>query len=632
MCGIICYCGKKQAIPILISGLKRLEYRGYDSAGFSVVTDDKENKINKNGSKNGSKNGNKNGKQKKNIIVKAKGRVSQLENKYNGMDINTTFGIAHTRWATHGKPSQLNAHPQTDCTGKISVVHNGIIENFMELKEDLQKKGHVFKSETDTEVIAHLVEECFDGDLEEAVLKAVNHLSGTFGIAVLHADIDHQIIIAKRGSPIIIGIGENEFFAASDSNALTPYTNKMIYLSDDEIAVLTATDYHIKNLSNETLNKKIEILDTFEYTVDKRGFEHYMLKEIFEQPSSIENAIRGRIIEGEGVSKLGGLEPVLDRIKNTRQLIIVSCGTSYYAGLLGRYIFEHLTELNIEVELASEFRYRRLKLDENVAVLALSQSGETADTLAAIKEAKRKGALLLGVVNAVGTSISQITDAGVYNHAGPEIGVASTKIYTSQLVILTLIALLIGRYQGVSFIEGSEIINALTRLPDQIREILKNTETIKKIALKYSKYKNFLYIGRLFNYPTALEGALKLKEISYIHAEGYAAGEMKHGPISLIDKNFPTVAIAPDDLTLDKMLSNMQEIKARDGKLLSITNADVPKVKDISNDVIIVPRTLPILQPILNIIPLQLLAYYIAKEKGRDIDKPRNLAKSVTVE
>jgi glucosamine--fructose-6-phosphate aminotransferase (isomerizing) len=614
MCGIICYCGKKKAVPILINGLKRLEYRGYDSAGLAVITDAE-------ATKNG-----------KNLIVKTKGRVSQLEKKQNGLDIEATFGIAHTRWATHGKPSHINAHPQTDCTNKISVVHNGIIENYQELKKELEEKGHIFKSETDTEVIAHLIEEYFDGNLEAAVLKAVERLSGTFGIAIIHADIDHQIIIAKRGSPIIIGIGKNEYFAASDSNALAPYTNKMIYLSDDEIAVLNSHDYHIKNLKNEDLDKKIEILDTLDYEVDKKGFEHYMLKEIFEQPESIQNAFRGRIIESEGVSKLGGLEPVLDRLKNTKKLIIVSCGTSYYAGLLGRYIFEHLTELNVEVELASEFRYRRLKLDEDVAVLALSQSGETADTLAAIKEAKRKGALLLGIVNVVGTSIAQITDAGVYNHAGPEIGVASTKIYTSQLVIQTLMALFIGRYQAISFIEGSEIINAITRLPDQVREILKNADKIKEIAHKYSRYRDFLYIGRLFNYPTAMEGALKLKEISYIHAEGYPAGEMKHGPISLIDRNFPTVAIAPDDLTLDKMISNMQEIKARKGKILSVTNGNVQKVFDVSDDIIIVPRTIPILQPVLNIIPLQLFAYYIAKEKGRDIDKPRNLAKSVTVE
>lgn len=618
MCGIICYCGKKQAIPILLNGLKRLEYRGYDSAGYAVVTEGAAGKS---------------AKSHKTLVVKAKGRVSQVEKKINYTDIDARFGIAHTRWATHGQPSQVNAHPHTDCSGKFSVVHNGIIENYLDLKKELQQRGHLFKTETDSEVIAHLLEEYFTGNLENAVLKTVERLSGTFGLAVIHADVDHKIVIAKRGSPIIIGIGQEEYFAASDANALSPYTNKMISLSDDEIAVLDSESYHISNLKSEELEKEIEIMEHEFKDSEKIGFEHYMLKEIFEQPESIENAFRGRLIESEGVSKLGGLEPVLDRLKkDIRKLIIVSCGTSYYAGLLGRYIFEHLTELNIEVELASEFRYRRLKLDERVAVLALSQSGETADTLAAIKEAKRKGALLLGIVNTVGTAIAQTTDAGVYNHAGPEIGVASTKIYTSQLVILTLMALLIGRYQGISFIEGSEIITALTRLPRQVREILNNAAEVQTIAKQYAKYRDFLYIGRLFNYPTAMEGALKLKEISYIHAEGYPAGEMKHGPISLIDKNFPTVAIAPDDMTLDKMLSNMQEIKARKGRILSVTNPGVKSVIDISDDVFFVPRTIPILQPILNIIPLQLFAYYIAKEKGRDIDKPRNLAKSVTVE
>ena len=608
MCGIISYCGKKQVIPILIEGLKRLEYRGYDSAGFSVVDN------------------------QKNIVVKTKGKIAQLEKKKAGMEINATFGIAHTRWATHGKPSEVNAHPQTDCSNKISVVHNGIIENYMALKSELKEKNHKFKSETDTEVLAHLIEENFDGDLEVAVLKSVERLVGTFGIAVIHSDIDHQVIIAKRGSPITIGIGNKEYFGASDSNAIAPYTNKMIHLSDDEIAVLNSDGYYIKNMKNEILEKKIETLDEEDFKVDKKGYAHYMLKEIFEQPESIENAFRGRLIGSEGVSKLGGLEPVIDRLREIKKLIIVSCGTSYYAGLLGRYIFEALTEINVETELASEFRYRRLKLDEDVAVLALSQSGETADTLAALKEAKRKGALLLGIVNVVGSSIAHLTDAGVYNHAGLEIGVASTKIYTSQLVVLTLMALLIGRYQSVSFIEGNRIMNAITSLPDQVRDILKNADKIKEIALKHSKHRDFLYIGRLYNYPTAMEGALKLKEISYIHAEGYAAGEMKHGPISLIDKNFPTVAIAPLDMTLDKMINNMQEIKARNGKIISITNKGAKDIKNISDDVIIVPKTIPILQPVLNIIPLQLFAYYIAEERGCDIDKPRNLAKSVTVE
>jgi glucosamine--fructose-6-phosphate aminotransferase (isomerizing) len=608
MCGIISYCGNRQAIPILIDGLKRLEYRGYDSAGLSTVD---KNKM---------------------VTIKTVGKVSRLENKTAGTRINSSFGIAHTRWATHGKPSEINAHPHTDCHNKISIVHNGIIENYLELKEELQNKGHQFKSQTDTEVIAHLIEDNYENDLEVAIIKSVERLVGTFGIAVIHTDYKHQIFIVKRGSPIIIGIGDNEFFAASDSNALAPYTHKMVYLSDDEIAVLNSNRFYIKNMKNEILEKKIEILDEDEYKIDKKGYEHYMLKEIFEQPESIKNAFRGRIILNEGVSKLGGLEPVLDRLRNIKKIIIVSCGTSYHAGLLGRYIFEALTELDIEIELASEFRYRRLKLNEDVAVLAISQSGETADTLAAIKEAKRKGALLLGIVNAVGTSIAQITDAGVYNHAGPEIGVASTKIYTSQLVIITLIALFIGRYQTVSFIEGSELLTALKKLPDQVKDILKNAKQIEKIALRYAHFKDFLYIGRLYNYPTAMEGALKLKEISYAHAEGYPAGEMKHGPISLIDENFPTIAIVPKDSTYDKMINNIQEIRARNGRILSITNDGEDKIKNISDDLILVPRTLSILQPILNIIPLQLFAYYIAKEKGCDVDKPRNLAKSVTVE
>ncbi len=608
MCGIICYTGTKKAVPILIDGLKKLEYRGYDSAGLAVVE------------------------KGKTFMVKSKGKVSNLEAKLANSSSEATFGIAHTRWATHGKPSEINAHPQSGCNNKVSVVHNGIIENYLEIKEELIKKGHTFSSDTDTEVISHLIEQNFNGDLESAVLKSIESLDGAFGIAVIHSDVDHKIVVVKRGSPIIIGVGENEFFAASDSNALSPYTNKMIYLSDDEMAVLNSKDYYIKNLSNEVLKKKVEFVDSNMYTNDKKGFEHFMLKEIFEQPETIENAFRGRMIESEGVSKLGGLEPVLNRLKNIKKLIIISCGTSYYSGLIGRYIFEELTEINVETEIASEFRYRKLKLDENVAVLAISQSGETADTLAALKEAKRKGALLLGIVNGVGTSIPQLTDAGVYNHAGPEIGVASTKIYTSQLVILTLIALLIGRYQGMSFTEGKEIINAIKKLPDQIRDILSNAKNIKEIARKYSVYRDFLYIGRLFNHPTAMEGALKLKEISYIHAEGYAAGEMKHGPISLIDKNFPTVAIATDDLVLEKIISNMEEIKARDGKILAITNIGEKKVKKIADDIIAVPKTLPLLQPILNIIPLQLFAYYIANEKGCDIDKPRNLAKSVTVE
>ncbi len=608
MCGIICYSGEKKAIPILINGLKKLEYRGYDSAGLSVIDNNTP------------------------ITIKSEGKVSNLEAKTTSITTNASYGIAHTRWATHGRPSEINAHPQLDNKNKICVVHNGIIENYKDLKYELINKGYIFISDTDTEVIAHLIDMYFTDDLEIAVLKTVERLSGTFGLAVIHADIDHKIIIVKRGSPIVIGVGDNEFYAASDPIAISDYTNKIIVLNDDEMAILNGKEYFIKNLKNEVLKKKIKIVDKDSYSNDKKGFESFMLKEIFEQAISIKNAFRGRIIESEGVSKLGGLEPVLERLKSIKKLIIVSCGTSFYSGKLGRYIFESLTELDVEVEIASEFRYRKFTLDKDVAVLALSQSGETADTIAALKEAKRKGALLLGMVNEVGTTITQLTDAGVYNHAGTEIGVASTKIYTSQLVLLTLMGLLIGRYHGLSFIEGKSIIDGIKKLPEQIKEILSNAKNIQKVSKKYAHFRDFLYIGRLYNYPTAMEAALKLKEISYIHAEGYPAGEMKHGPISLIDENFPTVAIAPDDEVMDKMLSNIEQIKARNGKILSVTNSSAKKVIEISDDLFIVPKTIPVLQPILNIIPLQLFAYYIAKEKGRNIDKPRNLAKSVTVE
>ncbi|MCX6557530.1 MAG: glutamine--fructose-6-phosphate transaminase (isomerizing) [Candidatus Aminicenantes bacterium] len=608
MCGIIAYCGTRSAEPILLDGLKRLEYRGYDSAGLAVAENNHMS------------------------VIRAVGKVSNLEKKRLGQALTGCYGIAHTRWATHGRPSEQNAHPHCDCRAKISIAHNGIIENFQDLKEELIAQGHVFASETDSEVMAHLIEKYFDDDLETAVLKTVERLQGTFGLAVIHADIDRKIVMVKRGSPIIIGIGEGEYFAASDSSALLPYTQKIISLNDDEMAVLNADGYYIKNLNNEFLQKEIEIRAERDFLADKKGYEHFMLKEIFEQPESIENAFRGRIIEAEGVSKLGGLEPVMERLRQVKKMIIVSCGTSYYAGLLGRCIFESLTALHIEVEVASEFRYRRMKIDESTAVLALSQSGETADTIAAIREAKRKGALILGIVNVVGSSITQITAAGVYNHAGPEFGVASTKIYTSQLVILALMALLIGRYQGLSYNEGSDVIQAIKKLPGQVGEILSDIEHIQAVAANYARYEDFLFIGRQFNYPTAMEGALKLKEISYIHAEGYAAGEMKHGPISLIDEDFPTVAIVSADSTFDKMLNNIQEIKARNGRVLAVAGRGCLRVKEVCDDVICVPETLPLLQPILNVVPLQLFAYFIARERGCDIDKPRNLAKSVTVE
>ncbi len=608
MCGIVCYIGAKEAAPILLEGLRRLEYRGYDSAGLAV-NDGRES-----------------------CLIREVGKVNRLEEKVKAAHPRGTMGIAHTRWATHGRPSVANAHPQTGEGEKVFLVHNGIIENYLSLKEELAQKGHTFKSETDTEVLAHLIEESYEGDLVAAVKSALLRVQGTFGIALFHRDVPRQIVLARRGSPLILGIGEGEYLAASDVNALIRHTNQVIHLQDNELAVLNEQDYSICDFQDRRVIRRTETVEWGEDAADKKGFEHYMLKEIFEQPEAVENALRGRILEGEGVSRLGGLEGALDRLKTMEKIHFVSCGTSYYAGLLARYIFEKITDLSVEVEYASEFRYRNLRLDEKTAVLAISQSGETADTLAAIREARRKGALCLGLVNVVGSTIAKETDAGVYNHAGPEIGVASTKVFLSQCVILTLMALLVGRYQRLSLTEGLAITRALKRLPGQLRQILHLAPRIEEIARRYAGYDNFLYIGRLYNFPIAMEGALKLKEISYLHAEGYAAGEMKHGPISLIDPEFPTVAIVPRDSTYDKMISNIQEIKAREGKVMAVAAEGDEELAGQVDDVIPVPCTLDILQPLLNTVPLQLFAYYVARERGCSIDKPRNLAKSVTVE
>lgn len=613
MCGIVCYTGKQNATPILLEGLKRLEYRGYDSAGIAVV----------------------NPKTGKSSIVKSVGKVVELEKKLTTED-SGTYGIAHTRWATHGKPSEVNAHPHLDCSGKIFVIHNGIIENYQSLKNDLIKKGHTFNSDTDSEVIAHLIEEYMDeitGEkLQKAVKKALAKLVGTFGIAVIHKEIHNKVIVARRGSPLVIGVGKDEYLAASDINAFIRHTNKVIYLNDDEMAVLTADNVSITDLNLNSIEKQEETITWKVEENEKNGFDHYMLKEIYEQPETVENAIRGRIIEGEGVSKLGGLQPVLQKLKKLQKITFISCGTSYYAGIYGKYIFSKLTNLDVNVEYASEYRYMDLKLSENDCVVAISQSGETADTLAALREAKRKGALILGLVNVVGSTIAKETDAGIYNHAGVEIGVASTKIFVSQCTILVLMALLIGRNQNLSINEGINIIRHLKNLPEQIKLILATSNSIKELAKKYSQYRDFLYLGRNLNYPIAREGALKLKEISYVHAEGYPAGEMKHGAISLIDENFPSIAIATEDFSYEKMINNIQEIKARSGKVIAIASEGDKKIGSIVDDVIYVPRTVEILQPILNTIPLQLFAYHFANLRGCDIDKPRNLAKSVTVE
>ncbi|MBW2065216.1 MAG: glutamine--fructose-6-phosphate transaminase (isomerizing) [Deltaproteobacteria bacterium] len=608
MCGIVCYVGKKKAKPILLEGLKRLEYRGYDSAGLAIQDG---NHIH---------------------CFKAVGKISELEKKTNGLDLCGTTGIAHTRWATHGEPSEVNAHPQRDQEENVFVIHNGIIENYHSLKKKLEKSGIVFRSETDTEVLPHLIALNFDGDLNEAVRKTMAQVEGTFGLAVIHKHTPGEVVVARRGSPLIIGIGKEENFAASDVAAMVRYTNKVIHLNDNELATLSNDGVTISTAQAKTVQRDTETVEWQPEDAELNGFPHFMLKEIFEQPETIRNAMRGRLEPGEGVPKLGGIMPVWDKLKECRHIVIVACGTSYYAGCVGRYIFEKLTEIDVEVELASEFRYRKLNFPPNTFIIAISQSGETADTLAAIKEAKRKGAHLMGIVNVVGSSISRETDAGIYCHAGPEIGVASTKIFISQLTILTLLALLLGRHQNLSLTEGVEAIKALSALPDQLKKILSQDNQIQAIAEKYYRYKNWLFLGRKYGYPIAMEGALKLKEISYIHAEGYAAGEMKHGPIALINPEMPTVAIVPRDAMHEKMLSNIHEIKSRRGPVIAIATEGDEKVKEMADDVIELPPTLDYLYPILCVVPCQLLAYHCARFLNRDIDKPRNLAKSVTVE
>ena len=608
MCGIVCYVGREKAKPILMEGLKRLEYRGYDSAGLAIQN-------------------------KKHIdYYRAVGKIIELERKTNDLDIPGTSGIAHTRWATHGEPTEKNAHPHRDEKDNIYVIHNGIIENFHHLKKKLEKSGVQFRSETDTEVLAHLIAQNFDGDLNEAVRKTMSQLEGTFGLAVINRKTPGEIVVARRGSPLIIGVGEGENFAASDVAAMVRYTNKVVHLNDNELALLTKDGVSISTAQAKAVQRPTETVEWQPEDAELNGFPHFMLKEIFEQPETILNATRGRLEQGEGVPKLGGIIPVWDRLKECRHMVIVACGTSYYAGHVGRYIFEKLTEVDVEVELASEFRYQKLNFPPNTFIIAMSQSGETADTLAAIREASRKGANLIGIVNVVGSSISRETEAGIYNHAGPEIGVASTKIFISQLTILTLLALLLGRHQNLSLTDGVEAIKALTALPDQVKKVLSQDNHIQAIAEKYYKYNNWLYLGRKYGYPIAMEGALKLKEVSYIHAEGYAAGEMKHGPIALINPEMPTVAIVPKDSMHEKMINNIHEILSRKGPVIAIATEGDDKIKDMVEDVIEIPETLDYLNPILSVVPCQLLAYHCARFLNRDIDKPRNLAKSVTVE
>jgi glucosamine--fructose-6-phosphate aminotransferase (isomerizing) len=616
MCGIVGYIGKKNSLPILIQGLKRLEYRGYDSVGLAVINDDL-----------------------KVDIVKKKGKISELEGVLKKVEIKGRIGIGHTRWATHGIPNEINAHPHFDCQKKIFVVHNGIIENYNVLREWLIKKNHQFNSETDTEVIAHLIEEYYENDLLKAVQKALSLVEGTYGLAIFSLDEPDKLIAARKGSPLLIGLIEDnenvEYIIASDPAAVIEYTRKVIYLADGEIAVLTFNGYQIRNLENIEIKKEVDEILWDLAQIEKGGFPHFMLKEIFEQPETIKNALRGRILPNEGKIILGGIKDELDFLIKAKRFVLIGCGTSWHACLVGEYLLEYLANIPTEVEYGSEFRYKNTPIEKDVAYFVISQSGETADTLESLRKIKKAGGKVFGIVNVVGSTIARETDAGIYLHAGPEIGVASTKAFTSQLTVLIELALLLGIEKGlINQNETLRRIKGLLEIPDKIKEILNHSKEIEKIAKKYYQFNNFLYLGRGFNFPTALEGALKLKEISYIHAEGYPAAEMKHGPIALIDQNMPVVVIATDteDLIYQKVISNIEEVKARGGRVIAIATIGNEQIKRLADDVIYIPKTLGILTPLLSVIPLQLLAYYVAILRGCDVDKPRNLAKSVTVE
>ena len=604
MCGIIGYIGKRPAFPILLSGLRRLEYRGYDSFGFFVLD------------------------KNKNFLLKKIGKISDFESEFSdGENIKGKAGIGHTRWATTGQVTEENTHPHYDCGHNIFLVHNGIIENYKELKEKLISEGHKFYSETDTEVLAHLVEKYFDGNLEEAVRRALKDVRGTYGICVISKRDPQKLIAAKFGSPLILGINNDEFLVASDPSAIISHTRQVITLDDNEIAVISPDKFFILK------EKPIEKIEWERGEAQKQGFSHYLLKEIYEEPEAIEKSIVGRMIPEQGLAKLGGLEQVSEQLKKIRKLIIVGCGTAGYAAGVGEYMFEEYAKLSTKAEVASEFRYKDSILDDKTAVLAISQSGETADTLEAVKEAKRKGSLTLGLINIVGSSIARETDAGVYYRIGSEIGVAATKTFISQLSILALMTVFLSRQREMSLVTGRRILEELQKLPNLAKRVLNQAEQIKKIANKYSEYRNFYFLGRKYNFPLALEGALKLKEVAWkIHAEGLPAGEMKHGQIALIDKNFPTVCICPSDSVYGKMKNAIEEIKAREGKILAISTEGNQEIENLADDVIYIPRTLEMLTPILTAIPLHLFAAYLGLELGLDIDKPRNLAKSVTVE
>jgi glucosamine--fructose-6-phosphate aminotransferase (isomerizing) len=608
MCGIVGYVGKKDAGPLVLEALKRLEYRGYDSAGIAVIQDGRL------------------------AVEKAAGKIAVLEQRLGGKLPKGRTALAHTRWATHGEPTDANAHPHTDCGGTIALVHNGIIENAGGIRERLRKRGHKFRSETDTEVLAHLVEEAFTDSLELAVAAALRQVEGTYGIAVVSSREPGTIVAARHGSPLLVGLGEGEYFIASDAAAMLAHTRSVIYLDDGEIAVITPSGYKVTDLQTEPVEKSVSTVEWDLASVERGGYAHFMLKEIMEQAEALELTLRGRLLEDEGNARLGGLNLTDEQLLGIERVVLTACGTSWHAALIGEYMLEELARIPAEVEYASEFRYRNPMVDARTLVIGISQSGETADTLAAIREAKRRGAPTLGIVNVVGSTIAREVSGGIYIHAGPEIGVASTKAFTCQVGALALLTLRLGRLRSLSVLQGREFVHALRKLPAQVAEVLSRSAAVERIAEQFARTPNALYLGRGYNFPVALEGALKLKEISYIHAEGYPAAEIKHGPIALIDEMMPVVFIAPRDAVYSKILSNVQEVKARRGRVIAVVTEGDHEINGLADHTFPIPETMDPLTPLLSVIPLQLLAYYIAVRRGCDVDKPRNLAKSVTVE
>ncbi|MEZ4377481.1 MAG: glutamine--fructose-6-phosphate transaminase (isomerizing) [Gemmatimonadales bacterium] len=608
MCGIVGYVGPREAAPILMDGLKRMEYRGYDSAGIAVINGDGL------------------------TVRKAAGKLSVLADELAGNAPHGRIGIGHTRWATHGAPTTPNAHPHTDRSGRIALIHNGIIENAADLRKALVDRGHEFTSETDTEVLAHLIGVFYEGNLEEAVASALRDVDGAYGICVISSDEPDVLVTARNGSPIILGIGDDEYLVASDQSALVEHTRSVVYLDNGEMAILTPTGYRVRTLRSRRVDKPVNQIEWDLETIERGGFDHFMLKEIFEQPESIENTMRGHLLPETGDVRVYGLKLDDQAIKAVKRIIITACGTSWHSALIGKYMLEELARVPTEVEYASEFRYRNPIVDDDTVVIAISQSGETADTLAALQEAKRRGARSIGLVNVVGSTIAREVDGGLYLRCGPEVGVASTKAFTSQVVALAMVTLRFARLKQMSLLDGKRYVEALAALPGQVAQILERAEEVQALADEFADATNALYLGRGVNFPTALEGALKLKEISYVHAEGYPAAEMKHGPIALIDENMPVIVVAPRDAIYGKIVSNVQEVRARGGRIIAIVNPGDEEISALAEATFTVPETLDLLSPVLTVIPLQLFSYYVAVRRGCNVDQPRNLAKSVTVE